>query len=324
MEKKLSTVFVPPAISVPGQALSLAEVDYFKTNGFLAKPGLLDPDKVKVALARVWDFTLQCVDQNAETQLKSSDPSTWRSPNWQKQPAADKSGPYEGRQRVAVHGHTLKMHELGNRQYLLDLITENERVREVAGLLLAQKLKPTERTRGVYALFPGPELSIEEKEERCSGQFLGPHTDRVCQQLNVCVYLDDVPARSGGFTLYPGSHEIMFRAHEFESNWSPTESFSDCLKQVVESITPVELVGQAGDVFFWHGRCVHTAGIHIGNTIRWAVFADFMRDGDVLDADEHREVGQFEWFKDSKLLRDDMEVSSDMWRNWRLEASEAI
>ena len=324
MVKRLSTVFVRPAIPVPGQILSEAEVDHFKTNGFVVKPGLIDPKQVRQVLDRVWDFTTTCSSAKEEgaPYLDRQDIRSWRNPRWIKQPPPDQTGPYQGRERVAVHGRTIKMHILGNQRYLRDLVKSNDDIQHIAQHLLAEDLKPVHRTRGVYAVFPRP-LSEdgEESKEEPSPDMLGPHTDRVCQQLNVCIYLDDVPARNGGFTLYPGSHQVMFNAHQFESNWSPTDKFQASLKEVVDSITPVEIAGEAGDVIFWHGRCVHSAGIHVGDRIRWAVFGDFMRDAELLTPDEHKECGQFEWYKDTPLARHDQEISGHMWRNWRLEAS---
>ena len=315
-----SAVFEPPDLAKKGVPVSQKEVDFFKENGFLFKRSLIDRESVTDALDRAWECLIDTVPPAAGSgwQLKRDDPASWRSPQWSELPSADTSGPFEGRQRTAVHGRTVKMHEIGNQQYLMDLVPNNPRIREIARALLADNLKTSERTRGVYALFPTERLSSEEIERHLNGSSLGPHTDRVCQQLNVCVYLDDVPPRSGGFTVYPGSHILMFHAHKYEANWSPTDAFNNAMREVVKTITPVEFVGQRGDVVFWHGRTVHSAGVHIGDSIRWAVFADFTEDREILDADTHRELGLYEWFKDAKLFKNDAEVSDDMWQNWRL------
>jgi ectoine hydroxylase-related dioxygenase (phytanoyl-CoA dioxygenase family) len=150
------------------------------------------------------------------------------------------------------------------------------------------------------------------------GRFLGPHTDQVCQQLNACGYLEDVNPRNGGFTVYPGSHKRMFREHRYEANWSPLSSFRDTLKEIAETIVPYEIVAEKGSVVFWHGRTIHSAGIHLGGDIRWALFADFTRNQPVLTDEEHKDANQYEWFKDAKLFRTDKLVGDDMWRSWRL------
>ena len=315
-----SIVFEPPDLAVDGVIVSDAEIEFFKENGFLFKRHLIDREATADALDRAWQSLTETVPpaEGSSWQLQRDNPETWRTPQWSTLPPADSSGPFEGRQRTAVHGRTVKMHEIGDQQYLLNLVPNNPKIREIARSLLADNLKRSERTRGVYALFPTKRLSAEEVEKRLNGSSLGPHTDRVCQQLNVCVYLDDVPPRSGGFTVYPGSHRIMFQAHRYEANWSPTDSFSDAMQEVVRKITPVEFVGNQGDVVFWHGRTVHSAGVHIGDSIRWAVFADFTEDREILDADAHRAMGLYEWFKDAKMFKSDREVSDDMWRSWRL------
>ena len=317
---RLSEIFEPPDIASNKLPLTAEEIAYFKEHGFLFKRSLLDREQVADALDRVWELLDRYVFAATDSgwRLKRDDPATWRSPKWAPMLPADQSGFFEGRQRTAIHGRTVKIHEIGNEPFLLDLVPNHPSVREIAQKLLANRLKTSERTRGVYAFFPDESLSSDERSKRVRGEGLGPHTDRICQQLNVCTYLDDVPPRSGGFTVYPGSHKIMFQAHQFEANWSPTDRFNDALREVVETITPVEFTAQQGDVVFWHGRTVHTAGIHVGDTIRWAVFADFTEDRPILDADEHRACGQYEWFKDAKLFRDDVEVGEDMWRSWRI------
>ena len=151
-------------------------------------------------------------------------------------------------------GATVKLHDLGGASFLLDLLPNNPSVRHVATAMLGD-LRPSRRTRGVYALFPTrTPASASDDEEAQIVRALGPHTDQVCQQLNACAYLEDVPARSGGFTVYPGSHRIMFRAHRYAANWSPLPTFRAAMRQVVAEIEPLELIGNAGDVIFWHGR----------------------------------------------------------------------
>lgn len=316
---QLSDIYEPPDLSVSGELLSAAEIEQFKTFGFLFKRGLIDREDAKIAMARVWETLLATVPAAEESnwQLDPNQPDSWRSPQWGEMPPAEKSGFFEGRQRTVASGHAVKMHEIGDQKFLLDLVPNNPKIYSIAQQLLADRLKPIERTRGVYALFPA-RRDQRFRDSWIRGRALGPHTDRVCQQLNVCAYLDEVPPRSGGFTVYPGSHRLMFNAHTFEANWSPNAQFQDAMQQVVASIKPVEFVGEQGDVVFWHGRTVHTAGIHTGDVIRWAVFADYTEDRPLVDADGHRELGLYEWFKDAKLFKRDVKVGEDMWRSWRI------
>ena len=309
-----STVFRMPQIASSGIALNDDEISFFRENGFLVKTGLVDIPSCERALSRVWDYVMQhVVDMSdKENNLDRNDRSTWLNPSWRTMPPAPKSGFYEGRQPIFAYGIALKLHRLGSEDFLVDLLPRNPKVRSIAELLLSSSLRRSTRTRGVYALFP------RERTESAKPGRLGPHTDRVCQQLNTCLYLDDVLPRGGGFTVYPGSHRIMYRAHERDANWSPLDSFPDRMNEVVSTIKPLELIANKGDVIFWHGRTVHTAGIHHNEDIRWAVFGDYCEDRPVLTDDEHRAAGQYEWFKDTELYRTDWPVDDDMWAHWNI------
>ena len=318
IEKKPSVVFEAPDLARCGRTVSAEEIQFFVDNGFLVKRRLIDGASTEIALRKTWAYLRRHVPM-ADTAAPPSrrDSSTWASPEWAPMPGPDESGPYQGRQRIVYGGHTVKLHDLGNADYLMDLVPNHPRVRAVAKAILGDDLKPSERTRGVYAVFPSAAEFDPDDPGRLTRP-LGPHTDQVCQQLNACAYLDDVPPRSGGFTVYPGSHRIMFRAHRFEANWSPLPDFRDAMRRVVAEIEPVEFAGGKGDVIFWHGRAVHSAGVHLGDSIRWAVFADFTLDREILSPEEHKRIGQFEWFKDAKRFAEDAPVGENMWRGWRL------
>ena len=325
-----STIFEPPALAASDAPLSSAEVEFFVEHGFLVKKRLLCANAVDAALERIWAHILDRVPVALDSgwQLRPDDPETWLDPRWAAMPPVPKAGPHDGRQRIAHHGATLKLHDLGAAAYLVDLVPNNPALRPIAEALLGD-LRQSSRTRGVYATFPkrDPKPAVYSEEELVV-QALGPHTDQVCQQLNVCAYLDDVPPRGGGFTVYPGSHHIMFRAHRFAANWSPAPNFRDAMQTVIRDIVPVELPGDKGDVIFWHGRTVHSAGAHFGRNIRWALFADFTHNRETLDDDAHRALGLYEWFKDTRLFRNDEAVPAegdcDMWKGWRLRSSAGL
>ncbi len=314
--QKLSVPFSAPSLAEQGTMLSTAEVDFFKENGFLIKERLVDEGRVQAELARTWAHLLRHVPSHPDTdwRLDPQDPSTWKDPQWAPMAPHPQTGYYEGRQPREAFGQTVKLHDLGWDDAITDLLPRHPDVRAIARALLGDDLKDTECTRGVYGVFP-PEVKA-----RPSGAMLGPHCDQVCQQLNVCLYMDDVEPRNGGFTVYPGSHRIMFGAHELEANFSATGAYRDRMREVIDTIEPYELCAPQGSVIFWHGRTVHSAGLHAGDDIRWALFGDFSHDRPVLDADEHRALGQYEWFKDTKLFRDDHPVTDDMWRHWKLAA----
>lgn len=313
------SVYSAPRLATPGVHLSPAEASFFVANGFFVKHGLLSATAIDGARDRIWTHLLDRVPRRTGAPLRRDDPATWVAPRWAPRPPTPKAGPHAGRRRIDYGGTAVKLHDLGSASYLLRLVPNDPALREVATALLGD-LRPSQRSRGVYALFPNTASKHPDL-----GSALSPHTDRVCQQLNVCVYLDDVPPRSGGFTLYPGSHRTMFKAHRYHANWSPTQDYDTAIEQATTTTTPLEIAGAKGDAIFWHGRTIHSAGAHLGEGIRWAVFADYTHCRPTLSDDEHHAVGQYEWFKDAKLFREDaiVEVGDDaaseaMWRGWRL------
>ncbi len=325
--KQPSQVFDAPDLSAPGAVLTDAEIDFFVRHGFVVKKRLLAASAANAALDRTWRHLLDRVPMaDGKGALRQHDRSTWVSPAWGPMPPTPTDGPHAGRAPIVYSGATVKLHDLGAAGFLVRLVPNNPKVRRVAEGLLGN-LRPSRRTRGVYALFPTRQ-DEGEAETRIADALL-PHTDQVCQQLNACAYLDDVPPHGGGFTVYPGSHKALFHAHRFAANWSPLPHFAEVMREVATETAPLELTGSKGDVVFWHGRLVHSAGVHFGQHIRWAVFADFTHNGETLSDDEHRALGQFEWFKDTRLLRSDIETTTcegkdddahpeAMWRGWRL------
>ena len=317
--QRLSKPFSMPPIAMSRTGLNQDEVDFFKTNGFLIKEALLENKIVGTALDRAWQQLTDRVPANpsSDWRIDRADRSSWRNPRWAKMQDPPTEGPFEGRQPIAHHGATVKIHDVGADPFFVDLLPNHPSVREIGTALLGD-LRENHRTRGLYALFP------TDRPGEAHGRELGPHSDRVCQQLNICAYLDDVRPRNGGFTVYPGSHRRTFKCHETESNWSPRAGFGTTLAEIAQTIEPWELVAPAGSVIFWHGRTVHSGGIHRGDDIRWALFGDYQRDEPVLSDDAHRAVGQYEWFKDTRLVENDAPVPEDvaedaMWNHWRLD-----
>ena len=100
-------------------------------------------------------------------------PSTWRDPAWGPLEKPDEAGPYQGRQRVYHGGATVKLHDFGSADCLVDLLPNNPHVRAVATALLGD-LRPSERTRGVYALFPTTIPDDERGLARRNATALGP------------------------------------------------------------------------------------------------------------------------------------------------------
>lgn len=111
-----------------------------------------------------------------------------------------------------------------------------------------------------------------------------------------CVYLDDVTPRSGGFTVWPGSHRIAgeyFDEHALETvggkpNNSQLPALGDGPDEwnyddlLWNQFDPYEIAGNAGRVVLWHFRLTHTAGTHVGEDVRMSAIKRFSH----VDEDE--------------------------------------
>ena len=81
------------------------------------------------------------------------------------------------------------------------------------------------------------------------------------------VFVDEIPQRCGGFTVWPGSHLLL---HPFSDtvqsgligSESATAEYAKTLDTALNDITPLEFSGRAGDVLFWHPRLLHSVGIN--------------------------------------------------------------
>lgn len=156
----------------------------------------------------------------------------------------------------------------------------------------------------VYVRSPGrgqidePDVSSDPKV----GVHVDDQTDgdgALCA-IAVGMYLDHVPPRNGGFTVWPGSHWWTAEHCELEApnedaepgtrarapglrirDESPYDDLSDLLSES----EPYEIAGDAGSVIFWHPGLVHSSGIHLQPGVhRMAAFSRFHVEPDEWDA----------------------------------------
>lgn len=105
-----------------------------------------------------------------------------------------------------------------------------------------------------------------------------------------------------------------------------TERWKELHGKAIREIEPIECCGEAGDVIWWHGRTLHSAGIHHGSTVRLAVPADFQQAGrstipstrPTWPADDSSKVNGLEWFKDTLPFAKDAAPQEDMWASWQI------
>ena len=151
---------------------------------------------------------------------------------------------------------------LRGERWLYDLTAVHPDILAGVTDLIGDPIAP-EYVRGLYPVFP-------TAPRRVHG-----HCDRHKFQVGVVLYLSDVSPRGGGFTVWPGSHNVMAKHHGSLGGEDRLPTFDSAVAGVQASTQPVEVVGPSGTVVFWHQRIVHTAGINTRKTVRHATLCDF-------------------------------------------------
>ena len=188
--------------------ISSAEADAFKRQGFLLKHGLLGPDVLEPLRRLLWS--------RAPPTLRRDDRDTWVDPQLHWGPGTGQRGPDEAPERRAdpwvgelADGPSWRFRSggaggIGSEPEFLRIANHPALVRCVAGLI-GDPVRPCSRTRGVYCIFPS---SVDTPSNS-----LGPHLDGSCNQISAMVLVEDAPPQCGGFTLWPGSHAVLW--HDF-------------------------------------------------------------------------------------------------------------
>lgn len=245
----------PPSAHQP--ELTAEEVERFKQTGVICKRQLLPAAPLRRWVDRLWAEAVPAV-------IDRADRSTWVdvAERWTcSEPANIDAADVEGSSRLGADGI---LHHCWDGDavkggpaepaFVADTSAHPKVLAIVEGLIGAPLRRPT-RTRGIYSIWP------RSHSGRPSAQ-LSPHLDTETAQLLATVYLDRVGPSDGCFTVWPGSHRIMYDASDDEINWAPNDRYQPLLRRVKEEVQPRALTGGCGDVFFWHPRTVRTPPPH--------------------------------------------------------------
>ena len=250
--------------------LTLEEIEHFKREGYLVKRGLVQADAAFESLIDyVWDTVPDGV-------LARDDPSTWIDEPQKRWPRS------VVREIGILQGTGWKMRSpghYGREAAVLDVTANHPHVQAVVNQFLGGPVERCERVRGIYVVLP--------KQPQSDGR-LGPHVDHAAAQLCAMVLVDEIPPATGGFTVWPRSH---LRLHRYWTscqgahfNKAIKHEFDQEFRDILMDTDPVEFVGSAGDVVFWHPRLIHSAGVNHSASrndprIRYVVPCDFQKTG---------------------------------------------
>jgi len=292
--------------------LSKAEVDFFKENGFLVKRGLIDEPET---FARIVDHVWENVPRDL---VKRDDPDTWIDApqgDWTRE-NADNLGPFRR------GSWKMRSRTIGTQSFFVDKIANNPRMRQTVLQFIGESVRPANRVRGVYCIFP----KSPDRDAR-----LSPHGDHTGAQLSAMVFVSTVPPHCGGFTIWPGSHYMSHAYHRTVHgplHDDLAEEYAQARDELLNEVTPVEFHGKAGDVVFWHPRLVHGPGInysaeHDEPVVRYIVPCEYQKDGLTSYFNlSHGPAPNRQWWVDTKNFREDVPATDDnIWDGWAFTSS---
>ena len=283
-----------PELDPPGAdrlGLTPEEITQFREKGYVVKRGLIPKETFKPFHDLWWQQP-----PIRAAKLEPDKPESWVAPgrhwpnenrwslpkNWMgngvwPSPEDERLGANKG-ERVGRLPHKLtrdvgnyvwRWHGIGHDPAFVRATSAHPNVLYMIESILGGPVKLPHRNRGIYSVFP---RLPDDPETR-----LGPHMDQNMTEMQVVTYIDDVVPRSGGFTIYPGSPQLLYPTSQQAHNFVATDASTEAMDLIKSAIQPIEFCGEAGDVIFCHGWVVHSAGIHEGDRIRKAVVQDFNR-----------------------------------------------
>ena len=300
--------------------LSQEQLSFFKVNGYLILPKILNSKLCTKACDLLWSSLPQ------ETTIKRDEPSTHAGPFAEDDLEDDVTN--------LRQGYKWQLRSIGTDQLMIDLVF-SETLLQIAEEFLGKDtlVKPkvdgktmgqhgaawpggpvdpaldNEGARGIYATLPYGEK--EREPDFC-------HTDGHPFNLSLVGLIDDVPPNGGAFKVWPGSHKRLYPTFQMQYDQPriayyehlpsykgiiQSEAYEREIKKVMEDTHVVDCCGSEGDVVLWHHRLAHMAGHNYSNKIRLAVLCDFIK----KDLDENRAKPPQE----------------NMWQNWSAELNAA-
>lgn len=161
-------------------------------------------------------------------------------------------------------------------------------------------------TRGLYCTLPNSPPPADN--------YRGAHSEALYDtrwRIQIAAYIDDLPPKAGGLTLFPGSHRRIWDHWEAVHRDSPPPAMptgipewegytAPPLPEIKADTEPVETAGPVGSVVLWHANLLHMAGQNQhSDVIRQATIYAFAKTTESVP--------------DEVLMRD---PRGDLWRDW--------
>ena len=161
-------------------------------------------------------------------------------------------------------------------------------------------------TRGLYCTLPDSPSPLEN--------YGGAHSEALFDthwRLQIAAYIDDLPPKAGGLTLFPGSHRRIWDFwEEVHREMPPPERpegipewhgySAPPLPEIKADTEPVMTAGPVGSVVLWHANLLHMAGQNqLADVIRQATIYAFAKKPEAVP--------------DEVVKRD---PHGDLWRDW--------
>lgn len=181
------------------------------------------------------------------------------------------------------------------------------------GQLRLPKTGPTwmtgQGTRGLYCTLPNSPPPADN--------YRGAHSEAMYDthwRIQIAAYIDDLPPRGGGLTLWPGSHQRIWDYWEVVHRDLPPPGTPEGtpewngytappLDDIRSDTEPVVTEGPVGSVVLWHANLLYMAGQNeLSDVIRQATIYAFAK--------------TVESVPDEVVKRD---PSGDLWRDWSAE-----
>jgi len=237
----------------------------FKRNGFVVIPNAIDKQKCSEIIDTIFEFI--SVDPEKPSEWYNREPQYMLSEGFISDPLSTHLND--------VLTVSIKFVEIlvgnGNLKSISD-IPEEPCLH--AGQTIFDQIQEVPKHNGVYEpILRYPEIGgrWESPTPHIDGTVGGmdfQDIDYLPFTIGATVYFQDIEPRGGGFTVWPGSHEIV---SEYFSN----NSYSDYIESMgvlndLKIGPPFEISGSAGTLILWHPALAHAGSKNISPNIRFS------------------------------------------------------